>query len=43
MSKVYRVAGYVKLAKLWQRSKEQALEYHRNYYEQKYDGEPCKR
>lgn len=40
MSKVYRVAGYVKLAKLWQRSKEQALEYHRNYYEQKYDGEP---
>lgn len=31
-----RVAGYVKLAKLWERSRTQALEYHHQYYEKKY-------
>ena len=36
MSKRYRVAGYVKLAKLWERSRQSALQYHRAYYEQKY-------
>ena len=40
MSKIYRVAGYVKLAKLWQRSEEQAIVYQRSYYEQKYADDP---
>lgn len=34
----YRVAGYVKLAKLWERRRVQALAYHREYYEGKYAG-----
>lgn len=38
MERVYRVAGYVKLAKLWERSREQALAYHNEYYKKKYDG-----
>ncbi len=36
MSEQYRVAGYVKLAKLWERSREAALQYHRAYYAEKY-------
>ena len=32
-----RIAGYVKLAKLWERSRVQALEYHKQYYESKYE------
>jgi DNA invertase Pin-like site-specific DNA recombinase len=38
MKGVYHVAGYVKLAKLWERSREQALAYHKSYYAQKYEG-----
>ncbi len=30
---IIRVAGYVKLAKLWERSEEEARIYHREYYE----------
>lgn len=36
--KKYNVAGYVKLAKLWEKNKNQALEYHRKYYAEKYAG-----
>ena len=36
MNKKYRVAGYVKLAKLWERSREQALHYHREYFRNKF-------
>lgn len=36
MKKSFRVAGYVKLAKLWERRREDALEYHKRYYENKY-------
>lgn len=32
----YKVAGYVKLAKLWERARQEAIEYHRKYYEEKY-------
>lgn len=34
----YRVAGYVKLAKLWERSRETAIPYHHQYYEKKFRG-----
>lgn len=37
--RVYRVAGYVKLAKLWERAKGEAIAYHREYYGCKYDGD----
>jgi len=33
---VYRVAGYAKLAKLWERVGEQAVSYHVSYYTRKY-------
>ena len=36
MEKTYSVAGYVKLAKLWERSEESAIQYHHNYYENKF-------
>lgn len=36
MDKVYNVVGYVKLAKLWERSEESAIAYHHNYYENKF-------
>lgn len=36
MGSNYCVAGYVKLAKLWERSKLDAIEYHRKYYMEKY-------
>lgn len=32
----YSVAGYVKLAKLWEKNKTQALAYQRDYYSRKY-------
>ena len=32
----YKVAGYVKLAKLWERSKDKALIYHKEYYVNKF-------
>ena len=35
MSFNYRVAGYVKLAKLWEKNKEAALSYHKRYYKEK--------
>ena len=31
MSERYKVAGYVKLAKLWERSKDTAIPYHHQY------------
>lgn len=35
---VYRVAGYAKLAKYWERDREKALTFHREYFERKYAG-----
>lgn len=40
MEKVYKVAGYVKLAKLWEKSKSEAIPYHHNYYKEKFEGKP---
>lgn len=37
MNQKYKVAGYVKLAKLWERSAEKAIAYHRAYYKEKYE------
>lgn len=37
---IYHVAGYVKLAKLWERSAESAINYHNHYYSEKYAGNP---
>ena len=31
-----KVAGYVKLAKLWERDKEKSIKYHNDYYRDKY-------
>lgn len=31
-----RIVGYVKLAKLWERKEDEAREYHKNYYIEKY-------
>ena len=36
MSEKIRVGGYVKLAKLWEKRRDAALSYHRNYYSEKY-------
>ena len=36
----YRVAGYVKWAKLWERSRDTAIPYHHQYYEKKFEGHP---
>lgn len=33
-----RVAGYVKLAKLWEKRKEEAVAYHQDYYAAMFDG-----
>ena len=38
--KKYNVAGYVKLAKLWERVSDKAVAYHRKYYEEKYKDDP---
>ena len=35
MSKQYSVAGYVKLAKLWERNREEAVELHYAYFEER--------
>ena len=32
----YKVAGYVKLAKLWERNRDKALAYHERYYMEKF-------
>lgn len=37
MRNKYRVAGYVKLAKLWERSGEEAISYHHEYFRNKYE------
>lgn len=37
MGNRYRVAGYVKLAKLWERSGEEAIIYHHDYFRNKYE------
>ena len=34
----YRVAGYAKLAKYWERDREKAMTFHRDYFERKYAG-----
>ncbi len=34
---VYRVAGYVKLAKLWEKRRDAALKLHNDYFRQKYE------
>ena len=38
MDYLYRVGGYVKLAKLWNRSREAALSLHKDYYRKKFEG-----
>lgn len=37
---IYHVGGYVKLAKLWERSAASAIKYHNNYYSEKYAEDP---
>ena len=32
MDRKYKVGGYVKLAKLWERSKDAVVAYHSSYY-----------
>ena len=36
MERKYKVGGYVKLAKLWERSKDAAVAYHSSYYAEKF-------
>lgn len=36
MDRRYKVGGYVKLAKLWERSKDAAVAYHSAYYAEKF-------
>ncbi len=36
MNRIFNVVGYVKLAKLWERHSESAIQYHQNYYENKF-------
>ena len=36
MDRKYKVGGYVKLAKLWERSKDAAVAYHSSYYAEKF-------
>lgn len=38
MGEKIRVAGYVKLAKLWEKRRDQAYDYHNKYYQDKYAG-----
>ena len=33
---IYRVAGYAKLAKLWERDPDRARSFHREFFEKKY-------
>lgn len=35
MKEIYRVAGYVKLAKLWERSKDEAVALHQGYFQER--------
>ena len=36
MSKKKRAAGYVKLAKLWEKNRQNAIDYHNGYYQKKF-------
>lgn len=36
MEKIYRVGGYVKLAKLWEKHRDEAIIYHKDYYREKF-------
>lgn len=40
MAEMRRAAGYVKLAKLWERSKSTALEFHKQYFKELFAGNP---
>lgn len=40
MSEMRRVAGYVKLAKLWERSKSTAQEFHKSYFQDLFTDNP---
>lgn len=40
MEKIYKVAGYVKLAKLWERTRGEAIRYHNGYYSNKFKDSP---
>ena len=42
MDRKYKVGGYVKLAKLWERSKDAAVAYHSSYYAEKFRDERIK-
>ena len=41
MDRKYKVGGYVKLAKLWERSKDAAVAYHSSYYAEKFKDDAC--
>lgn len=40
MCRSYRIGGYVKLEKLWERSRESVILYHNDYYRRKYESNP---
>ena len=43
MDRKYKVGGYVKLAKQWERSKDAAVAYHSSYYAEKFRDDADKR
>ena len=43
MDRKYKVSGYVKLAKLWERFKDAAVAYHSSYYAEKFRDDADKR
>ena len=43
MDRKYKVGGYVKLAKLWERSKDAVVAYHSSYYAEKFRDDADKR
>ena len=43
MDRKYKVGGYVKLAKLWERSKDAAVAYHSSYYAERFRDDVDKR
>ena len=43
MDRKYKVGGYVKLAKLWERSKDVAVAYHSSYYAERFRDDADKR
>ena len=40
MDRKYKVAGYVKLAKLWERKRDDSISLHSDYYKEKYKDDP---